>query len=857
MEDPDKILKSLFDIFKVDKIDKNKLNNIIFNKNLITFLKQLTKNKSLNTKITFISRIGIKINNEEIKDNNLRKGFIDLVKRNYDINVKDNIYNNFIKFIDNLKSIFKDNIFNRLIDIYDEYINNNKIRNELTKELYVSYGIDTANVKNFWQAINKGLKGISKVGQIAIEKNNNEKLLDKFDQIKQTTENDISNIENDIKKIILLKSLLVLDEYKTKGYSKDDFIDHINLMLKLIKDEYNNLAREYNKIAEKAKKPQIEMGIEEAPKDDKKALEFYKEKFEEAIEYLTINRKLEKEDKEIFQKRFNFLFDTKTGLWIKALETIDPNNPEYKKIKDAKEKYDKILLEIAPEKAEITDKYKEIYDFYNEIKILGEKIQKKERIDKISFDKILDFDIIYKKFEKDKRFKDDDEYKEVLGKLRQLKTVLLKDEDIIEIKQNQETNIIDPTKVYFDDYISIFKLSLKILVYLSIVLIFSILLLSIIALFKLIYDIIANIISLFVNGNSSRSSSLDYLSKTITRCTKTNYDDDRFFILTEQKQNLTIFNIGVYMLYLLLLYGFIYLIVFLYAKMMDKTFVGDITAIDKGNLFLTILIVIILYSSIHLMIYKFIFKVYVYNPYKDLITKEKEIDQKITDYVLIFGNSNNKNEILVDEEFFDMLYDASRIDELNDIFMNGIITENKDKCLEQKIMIYNLYNYLREYIVFDLTMKDKFKEYCTTDVDNKPTYTDSNIPMTFVSLMNNDEIKMVRKYNEELPYYNQIPDANIEYFNKLNRNINEKIKQLNLLILTNTNTMIPFFLTILYIIFIVILNIIIFYIIIVMILRSDQGKEEFNEFLFRALYKINEYVYNPIINYFLGNNKGN
>jgi len=65
MEDPDKILKSLFDIFKVNKIDKNKLNNIIFNKNLITFLKQLTKNKSLNTKITFISRIGIKITNEE------------------------------------------------------------------------------------------------------------------------------------------------------------------------------------------------------------------------------------------------------------------------------------------------------------------------------------------------------------------------------------------------------------------------------------------------------------------------------------------------------------------------------------------------------------------------------------------------------------------------------------------------------------------------------------------------------------------------------------------------------------------------------------------------------------------------
>ena len=228
--------------------------------------------------------------------------------------------------------------------------------------------------------------------------------------------------------------------------------------------------------------------------------------------------------------------------------------------------------------------------------------------------------------------------------------------------------------------------------------------------------------------------------------------------------------------------------------------------------------------------------------------KERSIDEKITSYIIIYSNdSQNDDDILVDDEFFTILFDASRIDELNDIFMNGVNTEDKDKCLEQKIIIYNLYNYLREYMVFDVDTREKFKEYCTTSVDNKPKFTNSEIKMTFVSMMNNDEIKMIRKYNEDLPYYNQIPDDKIEYFNKLNMSINEKIKQINLLILSNTNTMIPFFLTIVYIIFIVILNIIIFYIIAVIVLSKDPVETGFNEYIFKLLYYIKTKIYDVII----------
>ena len=167
-------------------------------------------------------------------------------------------------------------------------------------------------------------------------------------------------------------------------------------------------------------------------------------------------------------------------------------------------------------------------------------------------------------------------------------------------------------------------------------------------------------------------------------------------------------------------------------------------------------------------------------------------------------------------------------------------------------MIYNIYSYLREYMPFSKEMQDKFKDYCTTTAENKKTFTSTNIPMTFVSLLNNSEIKMMRKYNEDLNYYNQIPDANIEYFNKLNTSITNKVKEINLLILTNTNTMIPFITTIAYICMIVILNFIILYLIIFIItIRKEETVELFNPYIYMMLHKIKIYIYDPIIKYII------
>lgn len=501
----------------------------------------------------------------------------------------------------------------------------------------------------------------------------------------------------------------------------------------------------------------------------------------------------------------------------------------------------------------------------NDVNTISAKLRNKSPITLAEYNLINNIDVRVKELKDDFRYNKDENYTSYVDQLEKAVEKNITNADKGYIEENKEKFVKDPDNVYFEDYIGFFKLCLSLFTYLSIVLIIGIILISIVGLFKLIYDIIVNVISLFVNrDNLSRGISLDYSSKTITRCTKDNFDDDRFFILTEQKQNLVIFNIGIYVLYLLLIYFFLYLILFIYTKILEKNLIGKPQALFEKPIFLVILGAVILYSCFHLVVYKFIFKQYVYSAYKNLQKKEKEIDEIIAKYILIYadledGNKEDKNNIIVDHKFFDILYDASRIDELNEIFLDGIKNEDTSKCLEQKIIIYNLYCYLHEYIPFTKDMQDKFKDYCTSTAENKPKFTNSDISMSFVAMMNNNEVKMIRKYNESLNYYNQIPDDKVEYFNTLNESITTKINDINRLILTNTNTMIPFFFTIFYVIFIVILNLLILYTIITIVMSNPEDTMSvFNKYILMILVNVNKYFYEPIIKYimkFIGGNK--
>ena len=370
---------------------------------------------------------------------------------------------------------------------------------------------------------------------------------------------------------------------------------------------------------------------------------------------------------------------------------------------------------------------------------------------------------------------------------------------------------------------------------------FIVLFISFLGLLILIYDIIINTIKLFVNSaNSTNNLSLDYIAKSIIRCNKDNYDNDRFYILTEQKQNLSIFNIGAYTVYLLIIYFLLYLILLIYSSLMKYNFVGSINDIDNNFVFLLMIIFLSVYSFIHLLVFKYFFKPYVYIPYKTINDEEIEIDKMIASYIII---KTDTGQIVKFNDFFDLLYDSSKIEELSDYFLKEIKNMNNDGCLEQKIIIYNLYEYLRQYVNFDDNFKYNFKQYCSNDENNKPKY-ENGSSITFISMLKNDEIKIISNYHEELNFINKLDD-NIEFYNKLNTEVSKKIKNINKKIITHNKTTLPFFITIVYMILIFLLNFFIVYLIIQQIIEDKY--DAYHEYIKKASKFINKNIYQIIL----------
>ena len=169
----------------------------------------------------------------------------------------------------------------------------------------------------------------------------------------------------------------------------------------------------------------------------------------------------------------------------------------------------------------------------------------------------------------------------------------------------------------------------------SILLLVGILLLSFCSILILIYDTINYIISLFVNPNLTKALSIDYISKNIIRCTKKDYKDDRYLILTGQKQNILLFNLSAYTVYLLIFFFLFYVAHVFYANAFRKFLEGNLQDLDKEGTLLTIFFILLVFGIFNLGVYLLIFKPYVYVPYKQIDNKEKEIDRKLAKYILI------------------------------------------------------------------------------------------------------------------------------------------------------------------------------------------------------------------------------
>jgi hypothetical protein len=563
-------------------------------------------------------------------------------------------------------------------------------------------------------------------------------------------------------------------------------------------------------------------------------------------------------------KKFDNLLDKNKGDWKDDINNNnDFNDDEINKIFQLQVDYDNILsiLESPRQKyvnlKETQDnikKFPELNLLLISLKNIKKKIDKKEKINEKDFKSIKDFknelNDIELKYKNEPNI--DDEIKKALilyETLNQPKGEFKGIEE--ELNTIGENMIKKSNQLYWSDNIQVFQMSLNFLVYIGILLIISIMFLSIISIFILISDIIYNIIILFFNkdnGYNINAYNLDYIFKKIVNCTKDDFSHDRYYILTEQKQMIVIFNICTYIIYILIFYLLLFLLINLYTRVAEIEFIGNISSIDEKYSFIVIFIILFIYTFVHLTIYNYFFRNLIFRPYKKIDNQEKIIDKKITSMILI----NKESVILVDDVFFDLLFDSSKIDDLNNYFLDEYKKEDPNKCLSQKIIIYNLYNYFHEYTIFDKEKQELFKKYCTTTFDNKPplNQNDKNIKFTFVSMINRGETKLVRKYHEELSFIDKIPNSKLEFFNNFNKNIDSKLKIINDFIINYTRTSFPFFLTFIYIILIIIINFSVVFIITYLITSTTDRDKIFNSYILKLLDALNNYFFKPIINLF-------
>lgn len=545
--------------------------------------------------------------------------------------------------------------------------------------------------------------------------------------------------------------------------------------------------------------------------------------------------------------KYFYLLDSNKGKWIDDIT----NAGDYKEtLRQLQYDYVNILQLLDYTKVEVKLDYYELHEIYEKLKLISSANKAKKRITLEDYELLENFNSIIQDIKSNPKYNNDDNLGQEINKVTNLYKTLSTGPNSIKIENIEKDNIIRKDTIYFDTNINIFKLILKYMIMFAVLLVLIILLLSFISVLILLYDIIMYIINLFINPNLTKAFTIDYLTKNMIYCNKNNYNDDRYLLFTVQYQNLSIFTLTAYIFYLLLALLLFYLMHVLYASASRKILKGSIYDIDKEGAVLIIFIIIFIYSIIHLLFYNLIFKPLVYTPYKNYNNQEEKVDKLLDNIILIKTSVSGTNEIIVDNDFFDILFDLTRIDELNNIFLNGIKDNNSSGCLEQKLIIYDLYIYLKEHISFDNKRQIDFKEYCTSDFANKPINTETNKKITFISLLNNSEVRMIKKYHEDLDFYNNIPDENIEYYNILNKSINEKLKNINENIITYNKTLLPFFITIFYILGIFFFTFALFYMLINYILIGDaklSDENKFNYYFVYILYNIKIYIYDKII----------
>lgn len=426
--------------------------------------------------------------------------------------------------------------------------------------------------------------------------------------------------------------------------------------------------------------------------------------------------------------------------------------------------------------------------------------------------------------------------------LEQLENVYEETKNNIIKHFDENKELIDDTDkiiIDFKDTADLFTTLLKYLLLLCVFIYIIVLILSFVNFVNLIYLCIKSVISLFYNTSTINSDIISFKIKGITKTSKSDFSKDICNVLNEQLTSLSVFNMTIYMFYILLAYVFIYILYYVYYTLIMKythKLVGTIKDIDPDADLMKIILLIFGLSLVHIIIYKILLKGVAINQYKKIDAFENNIDKIIKDYIDLSSPAKYTNE---DKKFYDLLNDSTKIEEINSFFQNKLNTLNSDGSdIGKYILIYDLYNYYSTYLLMNDVNHYKIGSYLQLISKND----NDKEEITFLSLLDANNKKLIKLYHEDLSFYKNIPKDKIELFKPINNEVVNIISSINKLIITYSGTFAPFIMMSAYIIIIFIYNIFSVYLLFEAI-HESKSKNLFPDFV----YTISDY-YKKFIN---------
>jgi len=475
-------------------------------------------------------------------------------------------------------------------------------------------------------------------------------------------------------------------------------------------------------------------------------------------------------------------------------------------------------------------------------KFMNEMIVKKEKGKVVSKSELDGLKKLEEKIEEIKGKKEDlnEDDKKLLKKLEE--THEKHKEDITDFYNKDENeHLVDDTDrivVNFSDVSELFKTLLKYLLLLCIFIYIIVLVISFINVINLIYLTIKFAINLFYNPIIVNNDTLSFKIKEIVKVNKDDFSKDTCNVFSEQLMALSVFNMTIYIFYILLAYLFIYILWYIYYnKVMFYThkLVGDVKEIDPdGNLMLIIALIFAL-GIVHIVIYKFILKNTGIYHYKKVIEYESNLDNSIVNYIKELSPAQYTDE---DKKFYLLLIDSTKYDEISAFFEKKINElSNTGSDIGKYILIYNLYNYFSNYITMNDIYQYKIGVYLQLIAKLKNDETE----VTFLSLLDSSNKRLIKLTHEDLSFYKNIPKDKIELFKPINNEVINIVTNINKSIITYSGTFIPFILIAIYIIVIFVYNIICIYILFETI-HATKAKKLFPDYI----YTITDYYKNFI-----------